>query len=143
MADRIQVVQVGVAGPTGPPSTQALALIATYDAAGPISAHMAVTVDVNGRLIHASADDAAKIDVIGLSLNSAVLLGDQVNVLLNGDIVHSGWSWTVPGPVYLGLNGVLTQVVPSQPVSDFQVVIGIATDVTRLSVDCEEAVSLA
>ena len=142
MPDKITVVQVGVTGPVGPPGTQALALIATYDAAGPISAHFAVTVDGSGKLIHASADDAAKVEVLGLALNSAVALNDQVNVLLNGDIVHGGWAWVPAQAVFLGLNGMLTQVPPAQPVSDFYVVVGVASDITRLSVDCEMPIAL-
>jgi hypothetical protein len=56
----------------------------------------------------------------------------KVYVIVLGDCIYSGWSWTATNPVYLGTDGGLTQDLPDvqQPY-----ILGYATSSTSIYVD--------
>jgi len=70
-------------------------------------------------------------NVLGLTQGAAAL-GAEVVVLKSGEITEGSWSWTPDNYVYLGLNGLLTQTVPT---SGFLLVIGTAIAPTVLNVN--------
>lgn len=110
-----------------------------YTAAEIISGHQAITLDANGQAIVASADNAAHQFVEALT-SSAANIGDNVQVVTTGLFEHLGWTFTTGMPVYLGLAGALTQVLPGTAV--FMKVLGIAVSPTRIKVDFQPAIFL-
>jgi len=53
--------------------------------------------------------------VIGITTSSAVL-DDTVDVQFTGTLAEPSWNWTLGLPIFVGLNGALTQVPPSSGV---------------------------
>jgi hypothetical protein len=94
--------------------------------------------ELDGLVRPLGADDAVHIDLLlGITLTAAQA-GEPVNVQRLGAIEDSGWNW-VPGRVYLGANGALTQTPPA---SGFDLLIGSATSPTRIALNLQDPISL-
>ncbi|MBB1651700.1 capsid cement protein [Delftia sp. UME58] len=138
-APRQIVVARGIPGPQGRPGEPGPAGGASVQrtAGANLSALVAV-YELNGAVHALSADDAMHIDLLlGITLTAAQA-GDPVNVQRLGAIEDSGWNW-VPGRVYLGANGALTQTPPT---SGFDVLIGSAASPTRIALNLQDPISL-
>lgn len=118
-------VVLGTAIPTGPTAAQA------------IGGHVAITMDANGQATPASADTAEHHAVIGITTGAAAS-GGEVFFTDHGSIDHLGWTLTVGSPVFLGLSGAITQVLPGSAV--FSKVLGVAKTTTRITVDFQPAI---
>lgn len=71
-----------------------------------LNAYKAITTDEQGNAIYASSANAAHVDqVLGIGQGS----GTSVVVQTSGPITNDGWSWIAGKPVYLGVDGDLTQ----------------------------------
>lgn len=92
----------------------------------------------NDGLRYASADDLATINALGVTVG-AVSIGGTATVRTGGALADPSFSF-VPGPVYLGLNGLLTQTLPT---ANSLVVIGDAINATTLLVRVEKPWELA
>lgn len=113
----------GEAGPIGPAGGNVLAL----PAATTLGGHRVVRSTGNGMCGYASAADLTHgDDVLGVTLG-AVTVGANANVQVAGEVIEPSWSWTPQEPVFLGLDGVLTQDPLSDDVVAFLLVIGFAT----------------
>jgi len=125
--------QRGQAGPMGPPGEQTVVCTAGQI----LSGHRAVYG--NGSLVLlASADDLLSAECcLGISLNSA-LQDEPVTVQRTGIIEELTWAWS-PGPVFLGMNGVLTQEVPQAGVV---LQIGVALSASQLDIRMGTVISL-
>lgn len=101
-----------------------------YLSGGAISGHSPVYVGLDGNVSVCAASDVNSCRAFaGVTLNASIL-GEWTEVVTDGIITHSGWSWVVDGAVYIG-DGVLTQVVPT---SGAIAIIGYAVDETTLLV---------
>lgn len=126
--------QQGLAGPPGPPGASipggALVKLSNGVVGG---GRMVRYVDATHVGI-ASADTIAHLaSIAGVSLTAASAAEQDVNFARLGEVVDSGWAWTPGLPVYLGLNGVLTQT--HSPAWAFVLIVGVALSATRLIVD--------
>ncbi len=93
----------------------------------PVSAYTMVAVQ-NGVAATASSGNLAQFGaVVGVAVAGAAAQS-PLGVQTAGEITYNGWSWT-PGLVFLGSNGVPTQIAPS---SGFLQVVGIAVTSTSL-----------
>lgn len=123
-------VAIGIAAheAAADPHPQYLRKTVSLTASGAISALRAVVADDgNARYPNmAVAGDVAA--VAGISVTSAAS-GGQVSVLTAGPWTDAGWSW-MPGPVFAGASGVLTQTPPIGAV----LMVGRALDATTLMV---------
>ena len=131
--DSTQTVVTGQQGPQGPAGPSAVEVIEVI-ASTAISGHRVVTLTASGQAAYSSnliAGDAFK--VLGVTLGAASL-GSIVQVKPFGTISEPSWNWVVDQPVYLGVDGVLTQTMPTAP-SKFIVVIGVASSTTSLFVN--------
>lgn len=111
-----------------------------YVAAGTVGAFAAVGPDAAGQLVTCSCDtlsDALRVQ--GVSLASAVA-GGGVNVRTAGLVENPAWTFTPNQPVFVGLNGALTQSLPVSAV--FSRVVGLAVGATRLLVNLQPPVIL-
>ena len=130
----------GVAGPQGPPGAAGGAA-AEYTASAALSGHAVIAINSAGQAFYASSDQLSHaLRVAGVSIGAAVL-GDPISVVSAGLIVHGGWSWTPGSPVFVGLNGALTQSLPVGAV--FSRVIGQAVSATGLLVDLQPPIVIA
>jgi hypothetical protein len=133
-------VEVGIPGMTGGdgPPGQAGASYLQYPAAVALSGHRGVYIAADG-VRYASNDAENARALAGVTLGAANA-GESVQVQTSGEISEPSWTWIVEQPVYLGLNGALTQVPPS---SGVQVVVGLAVAPTKLLVRIGDALWLS
>lgn len=131
----ITVLMVADLGPQG----QSGAVILTREAGSIIQGHRAIYIDAAGLAQKADKDDPAKVDVIGLNV-AAVIAGEDVEIFSFIEITEPSFSFSPGLPVYLGNDGLLTQVVP---VTGFLVTVGVATGVTKILVEPEPPIALA
>lgn len=140
-----QVVAVpvpGIPGPPGPPGSGAATQVTATGTAGEaLGGHRVVTRDAGGAFVYASSDNPAHAGLPLYLTTSAALAGAAVTVVAEGEVVEGSWSWT-PGPLYLGVGGLLTQTPPTSPASAFLAQVGYAGTATRVYVDRETSVVL-
>lgn len=100
-----------------------------------LSGHRIVVPRTDGTVDYAS--NANPSDLCGpfwLTMGAAVQ-GTTVELCAYGEVVEPSWAWTPRALVYLGLDGLLTQVEPTSPSADFLAPIGTATNATSLLFD--------
>ncbi len=133
-------LDLGVQGPPGPPGPTgpAGAISHHYTATQATGGQRLVRSDGAGGIGYASSDDLAGVlGLLGLTLNAAAP-GDALAVMAMGEADEGSWSWTPGMPVFLGLNGVPTQVLP--PTALFSWVIGFPLTPTKLFIAPREPV---
>lgn len=123
----------GVPGPTGP----AGAAVIQYPAAQAISGHVAVVLDDQGQCVPAECSTPSHNAVAGVTAHAAIE-ADLVEILDRGPLEHLGWTFTPGLPVFLGLAGAITQVLP--PSAVFSKVLGVAVTPTRITLDFQPAI---
>lgn len=127
----------GPAGPAGPDPG-----VSAFTAGQDLGGQRVIGLGVDGSAIHASADDPDHIlRVLGISTGAAAL-GAMVTVRGAGEMTDPSWSW-LPGPVWCGLFGALTQVLPELPDAVFRQQVAFAVSPIRILVGLRMAVRLA
>ena len=146
--DRTTVVSAGTQGPTGgqgpvgpagPISNGQFA----YTAGVPLSGHRVVTVDDNGQAIYANAATLSHMNKILGMTTGAASAASSVNVQLIGEFTEGSWNWSLNQPIYLGLNGALTQAVPETPSSVFSIVVAFPISATKILLNLREPILIA
>lgn len=133
----------GDPGPPGPPGAAGSgAVFATANAATALSGHRVVTPRADGTLEYASNDIPAFIAAPLWVTTAAASSGAPVDALMYGPVTEPSWNWTPGAPVYLGVNGVLTQTPPVAPAASFLAQVGVATSPTSLVVDRVPSIKL-
>jgi hypothetical protein len=122
------VVQGGLQGPPGIPgtSTQFEYIVAGSTLGG----NRAVTVDSIGQLVYPDTS-LTNCWFLGITKHSAVV-GQLTEVQILGTQQEPSWSWNPGEPVFLGLNGTLTQVTPT---SGQVIVVGVAQTPTKIFIE--------
>lgn len=125
------VSTVSVPGPQGPKGdTGESVTTQTHEAGTNLSGHRAIRVS-NGLAYVADGSNAAQAGrAIGISTGAA-LLGDDVTIQTAGSITEPSWSWT-DGPVFIGVNGILTQSLVGLA---FVQQVGVSTSATSLDIN--------
>lgn len=127
-----------IRGEPGEDGISGEAILRQAVAGAALGGHRAVYVEA-GVANYASADDANSAALCVGITRAAVVLGGAALIITAGLITEPSWTWT-PGPVYLGIGGLLTQTAPT---SGSLVRIGIATSPIELEVRVEPPLQLA
>lgn len=108
--ERVILVPVpGIPGPPGTPGGSSLYIQRHTDIA--LSGHRAVVPDGAG-LAYADSSDLDHLhDPVWLT-DAAWTSGATASVLAHGQLTEPTWNWTLDQPIFLGLSGALTQVIP-------------------------------
>lgn len=115
-------------------------VLLSRQAAEDIGGHRVVTLNEDNQLVYASNDNSGQVESpLWLSLG-AIMNGAIDSVLAFGPITEPSWSWN-PGPVYLDVDGLLTQDAPEAPAL-FAVQVGFATSSTRIVFDRRTSLAL-
>lgn len=117
----------GTPGPAGPAGSSGNTVSGLAGEA--LSGHRAVYFNASGQVFLASAAGVNASAAAGITVGSAAQ-GATVSVVLFGPVVEPSWAW-VPGAVWLGASGLLTQVAPTVGTL---VRIGTALSATSISV---------
>lgn len=113
--------------------------IVEMTAAADLGGHRVVGGRIAGMVGYVSADEADDAGLaVGITLGAAAA-GTPVLVVTGGEMIEASWSWRV-GPVYLGLDGALTQ---DPALAGFDQQIASATGLTRIIVGIQAPVILA
>lgn len=133
------VVSAGVRGPKGaqgiPGPAGGSAFVRT---AGETISALRVLYEDAGEVFYLDPLNDAHIDqLLGLSL-SAALPGEALNVQRSGELTDNGWNW-VPGRIWLGAGGTLTQV---PPVAGYDVLIGTAVSSRSILFNIQDPIFL-
>lgn len=117
---------VGPVGPVGPAGGAGF----TRTAGETLGAHRAVfTVDGNVYYCDHTVEQSVLL-YLGLTLNSAVL-NEPVTVLRAGELEDPSFTFTA-GPIYMGLDGMLTQTIPE---TGYAFQLGYAESATKIVLD--------
>lgn len=104
----VQVTSPGPQGPAGAPGGTSVPMTASATVGG----HRIVRSTGAGLVAHATnVTEAHGDDVVGMTLGAATA-GTAVAVQRSGSVSFNGWSWTPLEPVFLGVDGLLTQTPP-------------------------------
>lgn len=135
-----EILEIGTQGPPGIPGVQGPPGAArTFIAAQAISGHTLVALNNVGKVVPASSAVAEHaFNVMGLTTNAAIA-DDLLTVIDTGLVEQLGWTWTPNAPVFLGLNGSVTQT-PNTGV--FSKPVGVALSPTKIALQLQPAVFL-
>lgn len=125
----LRLIGAGIPGPAGKDGSSSATQDSVFVAGTAISGHRVVFAE--GSMVrYASADDLASAErYVGITTQAAEP-GTEVMVRRAGVIEFEAWSWGL-GPVYLGLNGSLTQ---SPALPGVWLTVGVALSSTQLDV---------
>lgn len=86
--------------------------VISYTALTDVGSHRVMRISIGG-VTYAFSNDIEQANlVLGITQTSGTA-GAKVNVQTSGELTEPGWNW-IPGlPVFCGLNGLITQDVPS------------------------------
>lgn len=123
--------QQGPAGPPGPSGEGAIVVIAGENLGGG-----RIVMHENDEAFYSSSDVTDDMDkVIGVTIG-AVVIGADSNVRSSGELIDSSWSWA-SGPIYNGLNGIMTQTVPS---TGFVLQVATALSPTKILINIKQGI---
>lgn len=125
----------GPRGLQGPPGGATLVRVG----ATPLSGHTAAALDADGTLVAADCTLPPHCGAVLGVVTQAWNAGEDAQVQAAFPLVHAGWTW-VPGPVFVGTAGQLTQALPDGAV--FAQVIGLAVSETCVLIDPQPPVLL-
>lgn len=84
----------------------------TKIAADNLSGHRAVLLNDAGQLEYASNTDPQHgFKILGI-IRGAVMVGEPTPISVAGEVSEPSWNWTLNLPIWLGTDGLITQVVP-------------------------------
>lgn len=142
--DKFFVFSAGSQGPQGIQGLPGSYTPAAFIASSPIGGHKVVSVNDLGQYQYASNSDASSINrVVGITLNAGAA-GDLISINTQGDLEDPSFSLTPGLPVYVGLNGAMTQVYPDfTSGAAFVQILGFALTPTKLYVRIREPLALS
>jgi hypothetical protein len=132
----ISVGQRGVAGVDGLPG----GVVIQCTAGEALGGHRVVVLNAVAEAVYASNAVPAHLHkVLGLT-TGAEILGAVATVQTGGEMVEPTWAWTLDTPIFLGTNGLLTQV---EPTTGFSLVVAFPITATKVFIKIQESLSLA
>jgi hypothetical protein len=144
-SNNYSLIQSGsVQGIQGPPGTNGIdgataSLVVSCLASEAIGGGRVVRIIWDRYVGYVSSDNTAlATTVLGITTGAAVY-DDPIGVQYTGELQDSGWSW-VPGPIYCGINGVITQTPPT---SGFILAIGTAINATTIVINIKQPLILS
>jgi len=133
-------VQVGIKGDkgdkgdTGENGESGASSSYTYTAGEILGGHRAIVIDNN----LAYYTDCTNLDhinkPIGISSNASIS-GGNVTVVFYGEMEESSWNWDITKPIWISINGLLTQTPPE---TGFSCIIAMPIITTKIFIEKQE-----
>lgn len=113
VAEKPRTVEVGTRGLQGIPGVDGTDANAIFQAeSGEAISALRVVWQAAGTLFKADSSTVGHATlIVGITTTATSGAGEQQTVRNDGPLSDASWNWA-PGPVYCGLNGVLTQTPP-------------------------------
>lgn len=136
------VVTVGIQGPQGIQGLKGdkgdAAADPEFTAGEALSGHRMVVLNASEQAVYASNDNLSHAEkVFGMTVGAASS-GAAVTVRRFGELTEPSWNWTLNTPIFLGVNGLLTQTKPSAPGS-FVLQVAFPMTPTKVYIDIKQA----
>jgi hypothetical protein len=112
--------------------------ISSFIAGIDISGHTIVSRSVDTVIPSDPADSTSVHNIVGIT-NQASVTGSPIDIVTSGMIHDDSWS-LLDGPVFLGVNGILTQ---SAPTSGYLVVIGYSASSKDIRLNIGQPIKIA
>ena len=105
-----------------------------------IAAQKFIAIDSSGQFVLANQTDVSQMNkIIGIT-KAIANPGESVSFIGYGEAVNPLWNFVAGEPVFLGVNGNVTQ---TPPVTGFIMIVGFATATTKLFVNMQTPIDLA
>ena len=96
-------------------------------------------VGSDGKVYYASQQELTHMNkVLGIT-TGAVAMGANATIRAFGEMTEPSWNWTLDKPIFLGLNGLLTQTPPT---TGFSLIIAFPTSATKIFVEIKDPILL-
>ena len=129
---------IGMQGEQGIPGPSGLANL-EYPAAIAISGNMVCTLNDSGQVIYADNTILSHaIKVMGISCGG-VSIGGTVYIQPDGAMTEPSWNWTLDLPIFLSVNGLMTQTPPS---AGFSMIVGFPISSTSMIIVLHDPIIL-
>jgi hypothetical protein len=129
----------GNQGPEGRPGSGSVVTV-QKTAAVAVGGHRAVILNADDQVDYADNTVLSHRDVLFGLTTGAAAAGDLATIQTTGELTEPSWNWTPQQPIFLGVNGLLTQTAPSSPAL-FRRIVAFAVDATRVVLDFREPVT--
>lgn len=110
-------------------------------AGGPIGGHRVVVLEEASAQYATNQNPQHGMKVLGVTTNAAAA-GGTLSVVRSGKVSEPSWSFDTSKPVFLGVDGLLTQVAPTHPAAAFSLIVGFPLSATELFVGLREPLGL-
>jgi len=94
----------------------------------------------NSQIEYADNTDITHSQIVTGIITQSVLLGQEVNVTISGEVIEGTWNWTLDEPIFLDINGLMTQTVPT---IGFSLQVGYPTSITSMIIDIKTSIILS
>jgi len=139
--DALQVtapVYIGQRGADGDPGV-AGGVVVLCTAGEALGGHRVVVLNAAAEAVYASNAVPEHLHkVLGLT-TGAVVLGAEATVQTGGEMIEPTWAWTLDAPIFLGVDGLLTQTPPA---SGFLLVVAFPVTATKIFIKLREPLAL-
>lgn len=125
----------GDQGDPGPPG----AVVVQYTAGEALGGHRIVILDDSPLAFYASNNVLAHANKILGMTTGAVAIDDLATIQTSGEVTEPSWAWVLNTPIWLGVNGLLTQTAPT---SGFSLIVGFPITSTKILIRLREPIFL-
>ena len=134
----VYIGQRGVDGADGAPGV-AGGVVVLCTAGEALGGHRVVVLNAAAEAVYASNAVPEHLHkVLGLT-TGAVILGAEATVQTGGEMIEPTWAWALDAPIFLGVDGLLTQ---TPPVSGFMLVVAFLVTATKIFIKLREPLAL-
>lgn len=140
--NQLNILSIGEQGPQGVAGLSGTSFIPNVNSGSNIGGHRIVYLDTNGDARYASSDNIAHLGkVVGITTSSSTT-GSPVEIRTMGKFEEPSWNFDVNLPIYLGIDGLITQVTPSLPNSLFSQIVGYVVNPTTVYIQLQTPITL-
>jgi hypothetical protein len=137
----VQAVERGPRGDKGDKGDSATGFVINASIA--LGGHRIVKSDGTGAATYASNNDlSSSYGILGMTTGAAAQ-GAPLSIQESGRIIEPSWNWIPSQPIYLGIDGTLTQTPPNKTAGAvFILVVGFAMTSTSIYIHIREPIIL-
>lgn len=139
---QVSILSIGEQGPQGVAGLSGTSYIPNVVSGSNLSGHRIVYLDTNGDAQYASSNNLNHIGkVVGIT-TSATTTGSATEIRTMGKFEEPSWNFETGLNIYLGNDGLITQVIPTFPTSLFSQVVGYVINPTTIYIQLQTPIIL-